>query len=44
MDFYVSKGITVNIALLDLSKAFDKVIHNVLFPEINATKCTWCVS
>jgi len=36
MDFYVSKGTIVNIAFLDLSKAFDKQT----FPEVNATQCT----
>jgi len=34
MGFYVSKGTTLNIAFLDLSKAFDKVIHNILFQKL----------
>ena len=31
VDFYCAGGSTVNIALLDMSKAFDRVNHNVLF-------------
>ena len=34
MDFYVSKSTTVNIAFQDLSKAFDKVNHNILFQKL----------
>jgi len=34
MDFYVSKSTTVNIAFQDLSKAFDKVNHNILFRKL----------
>ena len=34
IDFYCAGNSTVNVALLDMSKAFDKVHHTILFTKL----------
>ena len=34
VDYYVNGGSTVNVCLLDLSKAFDKMNHSALFIKL----------
>ena len=34
VDYYVDGGSTVNVCLLDLSKAFDKMNHSALFIKL----------
>ena len=42
-DYYINRESTVNLAFLDMTKAFDKVNHNILFNKLMQRKCSGAV-
>ena len=42
-DYYINRESTLNLAFLDMTKAFDKVNHNILFNKLMQRKCSGAV-